>query len=398
MVFLHLDCRHYLGDRPCRFHRLCEGCPHYAPMGPRVLIIKLGALGDVLRTSCLLGALRARSEPPYVTLVTSPAARPLVERMPGVDRALSFDPTTHLILENEQFDTVISLDKDPAPCALAMRIHTGHRLGIGLSRHGTVQPLNEECDDYFRLGLDNEEKFHRNQKTYQQLIYEALGWHHQGQGYTFELNAEDQDEAQRRLDRLGVTGDEPIIGLLPGAGSVFAHKAWREDGYVELVERLSQVRQKVRYLLLGGPEDRELLNRVAMACRSDRLFYPGPDIPLGPFAGLIERCRVVVSGDTLAMHLAVALGRRVVAIFGPTCPQEIDLFGRGEKIVSSIDCAPCYLRHCEKSPHCQDLITTEIVERAIRRQLDAAAMDSSQPADTVEIASGPDGGMGPGEN
>jgi heptosyltransferase-2 len=72
------------------------------------------------------------------------------------------------------------------------------------------------------------------------------------------------------------------------------------------------------------------------------------------------------------MHLAVATGRRTVAIFGPTCAQEIDLFGRGEKIVSPIDCAPCYLRACDKAPHCQDMIPAARVLEALLRQLTAA--------------------------
>jgi hypothetical protein len=90
-------------------------------MGPRVLIIKLGALGDVVRTACLLPALAAWHEPPYVTWLTSRAALPLVERMPGVHRALAFTPETLLHLDVEHFDLVLSHDKEPAPCALAMR-------------------------------------------------------------------------------------------------------------------------------------------------------------------------------------------------------------------------------------------------------------------------------------
>src|SRR5687767_3245003 len=107
-MFLHLDCRHYRGDRPCRFERLCEECPHYDPMGRRILIIKLGALGDVVRTAALLpGLQRFTEELPHITWLTSPDAIPLVERMKGVDRVLPFTPEALLPLDIEKFDWVL---------------------------------------------------------------------------------------------------------------------------------------------------------------------------------------------------------------------------------------------------------------------------------------------------
>lgn len=368
-MFLHLDCRHYLGDRPCRFERACAQCPHYEPMGPRVLVIKLGALGDVMRTGCILpGLSQLWHEPPYVTWLTSHAARPLVERMPGVHRVLTFDPPSLARLEVEYFNLVVSLDKEPPPCAAAMIAKTDRRIGIGLSRYGNVYPLNEECDYYFSLGLDNEEKFHRNQRSYPELVYEALGLIYGGERYALTLTDRDRADADAGLTALGAPAGVRWIGINPGAGAVFANKAWREDGYVELIHELSRQRPDAAFLLLGGADEADLTDRIARAC-ADLPVYSGGNNPLGGFAGLIERCAVLVSGDTLAMHLALALGRRAVAIFGPTCAQEIDLFGLGEKIVSPVPCIPCYRRRCDQNPSCQDAIRTQTVLEAVLRQL-----------------------------
>ena len=113
--------------------------------------------------------------------------------------------------------------------------------------------------------------------------------------------------------------------------------------------------------------------RIATAAAGAPVFNPGSDLPMGVFTAAVERCAVLVSGDTLAMHLALATGRRSVAIFGPTCEQEIDLFGRGEKIITSAPCSPCYLRSCDLDPHCQDLISALQVAEAVQKQLNHAS-------------------------
>jgi heptosyltransferase-2 len=66
------------------------------------------------------------------------------------------------------------------------------------------------------------------------------------------------------------------------------------------------------------------------------------------------------------MHLAIGLKKRVIALFGPTCAQEIELYGRGDKVVSSIPCVPCYRRNCEVSPNCMEAITAEEVMKRIK--------------------------------
>lgn len=386
-MFLHLDCRYYLGDRPCKFNRPCEACPHYLPMGPRVLVIKFGALGDVVRTQALIPGLEGIThEPPYVTWLTSPAAADLVKRMPGVHRVWTWDADARARLEVERFDWVICLEKEPAPCAAAMIAQGTVKLGFGLSRYGTVFPFNDEAEYFFQLGLDNDEKFFRNTKSYPQLVYEALGLPYRNEPYRMDLTDADRAAADRLFKSLAATRSiKRWIGINPGAGKVFAYKAWREEGYLELIRELSAKHDDVGFLLLGGADEADLIERIRDASGGAPVFSGGTDNTLGEFTALIDRVDVLVCGDTLAMHLAVARGRRVVAMFGPTCEQEIDLFGRGEKIKSPIECSPCYRRSCDKDPTCQDLIPTARVLEAVEGQL--AALDT-EPAETAPTTAG----------
>jgi heptosyltransferase-2 len=78
------------------------------------------------------------------------------------------------------------------------------------------------------------------------------------------------------------------------------------------------------------------------------------------------------------MHLAIAQKRRMVVVFGPTSAAEIDLYGLGEKVVPDMSCLTCYKSSCDFVPNCMDLISTDMVERAVIRQLGFAG-DRGRP-------------------
>ena len=98
------------------------------------------------------------------------------------------------------------------------------------------------------------------------------------------------------------------------------------------------------------------------------VFDSGNHNSLKRFAALVQLCSAVVTGDTLALHVAIARRVPVVVLFGPTSAHEIELYGRGEKIQpEGLDCLVCYLPDCDVKPHCQARITPEMALRAIER-------------------------------
>ena len=91
------------------------------------------------------------------------------------------------------------------------------------------------------------------------------------------------------------------------------------------------------------------------------------------FVGILNVCDLVVSTDTLALHLSLALEKRVIALFGSTCDQEIDMYGLGEKIVSRPSCSPCYKGKCPNLGgdymRCMLDISPDKIMSSIKRQL-----------------------------
>jgi ADP-heptose:LPS heptosyltransferase len=364
-----LDCRYFLGDRPCRFKRVCEGCAQYSPMGQRILIVKLAAIGDVLRTTPLLSGLKRAYPQSHITWVVDREALPLLKNNPHIDRLLPFDFPSVLPLESETFDLVIGLEKEVRGAALASKVQAAEKRGFALGPEGSVYPVNRASEYAFLLGLSDDLKFHRNQKTYPELIFEAAELDYQKDEYLLFLSPEDRAFAETFAKRVGLKKGDTVVGFNTGAGDVFANKAWTLEGYRQLIAGLKPDK-KIRLLLLGGPKERER-NRKILGKMKGAVIDAGCDNTLGQFAALVNLCDLVVTGDTTALHLAIGLKKKALAIFGPTCAQEIELYGRGETIISPLSCAPCYRRSCSVVPNCMEAISADQVMRRIRALLPA---------------------------
>lgn len=364
---LKRDCRVLRGEKPCRFACGCEGCDHYAPMGKRILVIKLDAVGDVARTTTILKPLRKKYGSCHITWLVWPTGEQLLRGNSQIDVLLTYLPESLERLRVERFDLALCLDKTPRAGAVLDQVRAKEKLGFGLSEYGTVYPVNAESEYAFRLGLDDDLKFRRNTKTYQEIIFECIRLPYNHDEYCVEIAEADRSEAAAMLAEQGIRGDDTVIGLNLGGGAAFAHKMWSAPAAIAFLKALlKEVRCKV--LLFGAEMEREKIAAIleaglpnvmsAVTTHSCRLFQ-----------ALLERCGVVVTGDSLGMHLALAARRPAVVLFGPTCHQEIELYGRGEKIVSPLDCVPCYRPACDRSPSCTDAIKPQTVVEAVGREL-----------------------------
>jgi heptosyltransferase-2 len=364
------DCKWFLGDRPCVWHKresvVCR-CEYYDRAEERLLIVKLDAMGDVLRSTALLPPLAEVHPRAAITWITKKESVPLLQRNPYITEILALGPETGAYLQTMKFDRVINLDAGKTSAALASAAQSARKDGYVLDPRGYIQPTNDAARRWLESGVFDDIK-RQGTDTYQNHMASILGISGRRHQYVFDLAAEERARAKRHLQSMGVDLNLPIIGLNTGASDRWPLKQWREDGYVELLTRLAR-RGGAQLMLLGGPGERERNTRLE-AASGVKLFDPGCDNPVRHFAALLGHCDVVITGDTLAMHLALALGRRAVVLFGPTNAAEIDLYGLGEKVLPDMKCLSCYKTSCDFVPNCMDLISTDMVERAVVRQLE----------------------------
>lgn len=362
------DCRYFLGDRPCLWHKregaLCT-CDHYQQIKEQVLLIKLDAMGDVLRTTALLPPLAEVHPHAAITWITRAESRPLLENNPYLTEVIAYGPDALVHLQSRSFDRVINLDAGKISAGLATAARGRQKDGYLLNESGQVVPTNPAARAWLETGLFDDIK-RRNTRTYQSIMAEILGLAGRQHHYVLQLTESERARARDHFRRMGIKGDQPVVGLNTGAGGRWALKKWREEGFRELIERLQE--QGVQVLLLGGKAE-QAGNERLRACVRCSVFDAGGDNDLRQFAALTEQCQVIVTGDTLAMHVALALGRRVVVLFGPTSAAEIEVYGLGEKIQPNMECLVCYKEACDFVPNCMDLISVEMVQQAVQRQL-----------------------------
>ncbi|MDI6739473.1 MAG: glycosyltransferase family 9 protein [Candidatus Edwardsbacteria bacterium] len=360
-----IDCKHFTGYKPCRPGKVCQGCCEAKPRGKNILIINLDALGAVLVTTALLPAMKRKDPHSAIHWVTMPGAAPLLVNNPHVDKIWLYDFETVTILQSMRFDRVYSVDKSYRADALAMLVRSKQKLGFGLDGHGAIVPFNKEADYAYRLGLDDAFKFRRNQVTQIQYLAQAMKLDYRGEGYVLELTSAEKELARAFRAAHKIKTDDVVIGFNTGCSDLFPNKKMTIGQHVRLIGKLHKKLPKAKVVLLGGKAETGRNREIQR--KSGRFVIDSPTTE-GIRRGVVyvDACDLVVTGDTSAMHMAIALKKYVVAWFGLSCAAEVDLFGRGEKIVANLACAPCWKKSCE-TLECVERLDPDALLAAVKR-------------------------------
>jgi heptosyltransferase-2 len=186
------------------------------------------------------------------------------------------------------------------------------------------------------------------------------------------------------LTRAGVAGDARLIGVAPGAAYGQA-KQWPPGRMAEVIARLVRDHDAT-CLLLGAAHDRFAAREIESWLRShapdtqSRVLDFVGRTDLGSLVGLAAMCRVFVSNDSGAMHVAAALGPPIVAMFGPTDERATRPLGVADVLTADVFCRPCHLRDCPIDHRCMKRITVETVFAAASRHLNRSSEAQSPEA------------------
>lgn len=381
--FYKQDCIYFLSDRPCEFHKqnneiVCKTCSSYTPVNKKILVIKLAALGDVVRTTCILKPIHKYWKNSKIYWLTYDNAVDILKNNPYITEIIPYSQSFKIF--NTKFDMLINLDLDNDALLLTNNIVAEKKYGFFLNSNNEIICSNEAAKYWFNLSHNDIAKKY-NKKTYQQCMLEILELKNlkpKDCPIIINLTKEEKNFAKNFLKKnINSVKKSVIIGVNLGGGDKWQKKEYPVDKTVELIKlivRSSKYKIKkknVIILLFGGLKEKERNNKILSSLhttydtRHTKIIDTGYNNTLRQFFSLIDLCDLVVSSDTMALHVALALKKKVVALFGPTSPTEIEMYGLGKKIVSRKSCAVCYNRRCNKKPDCMDMISPKTVFNTI---------------------------------
>ncbi len=338
----------------------CRGRP--LPKREEVLRILLRApnwLGDAVMALPVMAALRKRFPQASISVMAAPRVAPLFAGHPLVAETLSWPAGPGklgwYLQQRGKFDLGVALPNSFA-AALSLFL-AGARARVGYAADGRSLLLTRVV-----LGREALQELHT---VYYYLgVLRAFGEVGEGDLTVprVYLAPAEVREAGELLERLGLSGQGPLVGLAPGAAYGPA-KRWPADRFAQVARELTE-RAGACPVLLGGPEDRESAAAVAQAATVPLVDLAGRTT-LRQALAVLARLAVLVTNDSGLMHAAAALGVPVVAVFGSTNPRATGPFTPRATVISHPPaCSPCLARTCAEDYACLTAVSAAEVAAA----------------------------------
>jgi heptosyltransferase-2 len=336
----------------------------------RILVVLPNWFGETLFTTPFLRALRAGCPQGFVAAMGWPQCRDILLRNPRVDAFIEYHEHGRRgpagiwrivrTLRGHRFDTAFVLRRSLSRTFALRLAGIPERIGFANAKSGWLltRRVPGPPPGLHKAG------------SYLPLL-EAVGLRAQPGPYEYAVSDDERSAARRLLGSAPGVERHPLVILHPGAN--WSHKRWAPERFAALGDRLC-LTQGTRIVITGGPDDRGLAEAIRRGMREPATVLAGRTT-LRELAACLEHARLVVSNDTGVLHLAAAIGRPVVALYGPTSPVLTGPLGDPARTVvihhpDSCPQIPCY--RPERPPHQgMEAITVDEVYAAALRLLGA---------------------------
>ena len=351
----------------------------------KILLITLHMIGNVVWTTPVVSALREKYPDAHIAFMVGDVAPEVVDDNPHLDEIIVFEERRYwfdlqrgrsfkdivaelrefaLDLRRKGFDLIINLQPDPKISYLTYLADPKSIDGLITREDGQLMivgnlwmlywQLNYRKGDNYLNILDaieiNLKMVRVNPKTRQLNIF---------------VNKEAKKRAIQVLDSFDIREKDMLVGLNPGVGPGFHRRAWRREGYAMLGDLLIKL-YGVKVIIFGGLDD------VALACEIEEKMKESPinlagKTTLKELAYLISKCDHFITGDTGPMHVAGAMGTKIIALCGPNLKTP---YGAKDHLIlyAKLSCIGCGGNSRCKTVDCMKAITAEDVLVAVKFQ------------------------------
>ena len=336
---------------------------------PKILLIKLGAVGELVMASPFFEQLRKHFPHSEIVLVVGRSSYAAVEHNPNINRFILADDLDlyhgglirrsleffGLIfkLRKEEFDLSFILQRAVAFRLLSCLVGIPVRVGFGRGRK-----------DFFLTHSVPSRQVRNESESYLDLL-RKLDIPAAFEKTFYYLSDEEKDFLDLFVERHGIASGEQVVAVAPGGGEstkrAMLTKRWPAQNYIELIQRLQRERSS-RVILVGGPGDREITNRIIQISPN---CLDATDLSFGDMASVLRRCNLFIGNDSAPHHIAAAMGIPCIGIFGPTDPRQwAPLDQNSSVVIKPVECHPCLTDETfPKCSHirCLSLITVDDV-------------------------------------
>jgi len=327
----------------------------------KILILKLSAIGDCLVVSPVARALRQRYPQAHIAWAVQSKARTVVEGNPNLDEVLvwsgGFGGALELAkqIRARKFDAVLDLQGAFKSAPIVALSGAKHRIVSSrgepiAKRFANVivpmpSPPPHASEQYLRVAMALDISADAERKL------------------QMPLSQKERDFATEFLAQNGFDPSKKLIGLNLGAARPI--KMWPAEKFADLGNIAHQ--NDVQTILFGGPTEVEIAQKVNDAMTQKPIFAAGKT-SLKQLGALIERCNLMVSGDTGPMHISAGVGTPILALFGPTDPFRTGPVGNNNTVVMrDLPCRPCFQKPtCERFECLSELEAAEVWPIAVK--------------------------------
>jgi ADP-heptose:LPS heptosyltransferase len=238
-----------------------------------------------------------------------------------------------LRLQQESFDILFSLEITTPGTLIANIIKADQKFGYFFD-NGATRCFNVSANEYLETAFLTHLK-KQNRKTYQELMFLACELPYEKEEIIFELDEKAKQYAEKFKQENNISDTDKIIGINLGSGGRWPSKAWSKENIKELVRK---IQNKYKILFLGGPEEKESMKILAQELEREGMQFlsNNPENTVGEFAAILNLCEKIITTDSFALHLSIALKKPTLALFFSTPDWEIESYDTVKKIASPL--------------------------------------------------------------
>ncbi len=331
----------------------------------RILVIKIGAIGDVILAVPSLRAIRNSFPNAYISVLVGAESRLVLKKCPYIDDLIIYDRKgkgkgvkgvwqISSYIRQKTFDMSIDLQNNRKSHIIMWLGAVQRRFGYSNGKMGFL--LSDRLK-YLNIGAGPIEEQFR--------VLKRAGINTVGLSRRLEIwpTTKDYSYIENLLKGEWMRENQILVGV--NIGGSWKTKRWPLKCFAKLLDMLAS--KDIRAVITASEKEMDLANDLAKMT-NNKVINAADRTTVTQLAALIKRCKVYITSDSAPMHIASSMGANFIALFGPTDPRRhFEPTDRGVIIKKELTCSPCYKASCKKIRCMESIGVNEVFKLVMER-------------------------------